>query len=54
MVVDQVTVLMDDIGMAPEESIPGLIATIALLANDTSDPRQALDEAVAMLDEVTN
>ena len=51
--VNQTIVLMDDIGVTADEAIPGLVASIATLANDTSDPRLALTEAIEMLEEVT-
>lgn len=36
---------LEDVGFGPEEAIPGLIQAAILLAEQTIDPEQALDEA---------
>ena len=46
MVVD---FIQNDLGYEPEEALPGLMAASVVFALMTADPRQALDEAVAML-----
>ena len=38
--------------LTAEEVIPGLMVAVMTLATDTSNPSQALDEAVRLLDEV--
>ena len=42
--------VQNDIGLEPEEAIPALMASVVVFALMTADPRQALDEAVAMLE----
>lgn len=43
--------IQNDLGYDPEEVIPALMATTVVFALMTSDPRQALDEAVILLSE---
>lgn len=40
---------LEDCSFSPEESIPGLIKAITILAEHTHDPEQALDEAANIL-----
>ena len=40
---------LDDCSFTAQEAIPGLVKAIALLAERTSDPEQALDEAADIL-----
>ena len=42
--------VQNDLGYGPEEAIPGLMAATLVFALMPSDPQQALDEAVDMLD----
>lgn len=42
----------EDLDVTPEEAIPALVAAIALVAMDTTDPARALDEASDLLAEV--
>ena len=42
--------LSNEVGTIPEEAIPALMAAAVVLALQTSNPAQALDEAVALLD----
>lgn len=39
-----------DLGYTPAEAIPGMVKAIELLAEQTSAPGQALDEAAGLLD----
>ena len=41
--------IQHDLGYEPEDAIPGLMAAAVVFALMTSDPQQALDEAVDML-----
>lgn len=43
--------MLDEIGYSPEEAIPALMIAAVTLALTTDNPRQALDEAVVLLDE---
>lgn len=40
---------LDELGYDPEESIPGLVATLYAIADLTPLPEQALDEAADLL-----
>lgn len=40
---------LEEAGFEPEEAIPGLIMAAKLIAEVTSDPEQALDEAANIL-----
>ena len=42
--------VLDEVGVPPEEAIPGLMVAVLLLASETGDTSQALDEAVRLLD----
>ena len=42
--------VQNDLGYPPEEAIPGLMAAVLVFALMTTDPQQALDEAVDMFD----
>ena len=42
--------IQNDLGLVADEAIPALVAATAVFALMTTDPRQALDEAVALLD----
>ena len=45
-----VSFILDDIGVTPAEGISGLMIATLLLAGETGNAPQALDEAVRMLD----
>lgn len=49
IVADAVIDTVEELGFTAEESIPGLVQAIVLLAEYTSDPEQALDEAANLL-----
>ena len=42
--------VLEEVGARPEEAIPGLIVAVMLLASETGDTSQALDEAARLLD----
>jgi hypothetical protein len=48
-VAEVVMEILDDTGFGPEEAIPGLINLVIKLAEMTSYPEQALDEAANLL-----
>jgi hypothetical protein len=48
-VAEVVMEILDDTGFGPEEAIPGLINLVIKLAEMTSHPEQALDEAANLL-----
>jgi hypothetical protein len=41
--------LSNDLGLGPEDSIPGLVVAIHRLAGETNTPDQAVDEAIDIL-----
>lgn len=47
---DEAVAMMDE-GLSPTEIIPGLVLAIRELANQTTNPEVALDEAMDMLAE---
>lgn len=40
---------IDDVSFSPEEAIPGLVRAITVLASQSLNPEQALDEASNLL-----
>jgi hypothetical protein len=48
-VADAIKQALEDLGYEPEQAIPGLVQAIILLAEYTSDPEAALDEAANLL-----
>ena len=49
LVAEAVLDAVEDIGVNAEEAIPGLVRAIHILAELTSDPELALDEAADLL-----
>ena len=44
-------VVQNDVGLSAEEALPALAIVAVTMALETSNPRQALDELVHLLDE---
>ena len=42
--------IQNDLGLEADEAIPSLVTATAVFALMTTDPQQALDEAVSLLD----